>query len=41
MNKLEEILKSSDDSDFGNFFEVVLKNPDEDKRRARIFSTLS
>ena len=37
MNKLEEILKTPDDSDFGNFNEVVLKYPDETKGKTRSF----
>ena len=37
MNEIEEILKTPDDSDFGDFIEVVLRNPDEIKGRARNF----
>ena len=37
MNKLEEILNTPVDSDFGNFIEVVLKCPDEIKWKARNF----
>ena len=37
MNKLKEILKTPDDSDFGSFIEVVSKYPDEIKGKARSF----
>ena len=36
-NRLKESLKTPDDSDFGDFIEVVLRNPDEIKARARNF----
>ena len=37
MNKLEEKLKTPDDSDFGYFLEVDLKNPHERKEKTKNF----
>ena len=37
MNKLEEILNTPDDSDFGYFIEVDLKYPDERKEKTKNF----
>ena len=41
MNKLEEILKTPDDSDFGYFVEVDLRYPDIINEKNKTFSTCS
>ena len=37
VNKLEEILNTPDDSDFGFFIEVDLKYPDNEKEKTKNF----